>query len=218
MKIINVTPGILPIPPNGWGAVEKIIWETHLCLKDLGYDSEILYLNDVPKDADIVHIHVANLANEAHRRGISYYFTMHDHHAYLYGKDSDTYRENLEAIRNAKKAFVPDEESDEDEVEDEEDKDEEDDVETEIEEPEEIEVPKEEKEEHKKPSGAHTVEKKGDKFYVVEDGGEKAEVEDAYQVVALDYGRLQDRHFAQEDAERRRARDGQRSREEQHGG
>ena len=29
MKIINVTPGILPIPPNGWGAVEKIIWECH---------------------------------------------------------------------------------------------------------------------------------------------------------------------------------------------
>jgi hypothetical protein len=25
MKIINVTPGLLPIPPNGWGAVEKKI-------------------------------------------------------------------------------------------------------------------------------------------------------------------------------------------------
>lgn len=107
MKIINVTPGLLPIPPNGWGAVEKIIWETHLSLIDLGYDSEILYLNQVPKNADIVHIHVANLANEAHKRGIPYYFTMHDHHAYLYGKNSAVYKENLEAIQNAKKAFVP---------------------------------------------------------------------------------------------------------------
>jgi autotransporter strand-loop-strand O-heptosyltransferase len=107
MKIINVTPGLLPIPPNGWGAVEKIIWETHLCLKELGYDSQILYLNEIPSDADIVHIHVANLANEAHQKGIPYYFTMHDHHAYLYGKDSHAYRENLEAIRNAKRAFVP---------------------------------------------------------------------------------------------------------------
>lgn len=107
MNISNITPGLLPIPPNGWGAVEKIIWETHLCLKELGHDSHITYLNDIPTDADIVHIHVANLANEAHSRGIPYYFTMHDHHAYLYGKDSHVYKENLEAIRNAKRAFVP---------------------------------------------------------------------------------------------------------------
>lgn len=107
MEIINITPGLIPIPPNGWGAVEKIIWETHLCLKELGHDSHICYLNDIPKDADIVHIHVANLANEAHKRGIKYYFTMHDHHAFLYGKDSEVYKENYEAIKNAQKAFVP---------------------------------------------------------------------------------------------------------------
>ena len=107
MNIVNVTPGLIPIPPNGWGAVEKIIWETHLCLLDYGHNSKIVYLDDIPKDTDVVHIHVANLANEAHRRGIPYYFTMHDHHAYLYGKDSNVYRENLEAIKNAKRAFVP---------------------------------------------------------------------------------------------------------------
>jgi autotransporter strand-loop-strand O-heptosyltransferase len=106
MKIINVTPGLIPIPPNGWGAVEKIIWETHKCLQELGHDSQILFLDDI-KDYDIVHIHVANLANLAHKKGIPYYFTMHDHHAYLYGKDSHAYKENLEAIKNAKKAFVP---------------------------------------------------------------------------------------------------------------
>jgi autotransporter strand-loop-strand O-heptosyltransferase len=106
MKIINVTPGLIPIPPNGWGAVEKIIWEIHNCLLKLGHDSTIAYLDDV-NDYDIVHIHVANLANLAHERGIPYYFTMHDHHAYLYGKDSSSYKENLKAIKNAKKAFVP---------------------------------------------------------------------------------------------------------------
>jgi autotransporter strand-loop-strand O-heptosyltransferase len=106
MKIINVTPGLLPIPPNGWGAVEKIIWETHNALLELGHDSQIQYLNEV-KDYDVVHIHVANLANMAYERGIPYYFTMHDHHAYLYGKDSQVYKENLQAIKNAKKAFVP---------------------------------------------------------------------------------------------------------------
>jgi hypothetical protein len=26
MKITQVTPGLITIPPNGWGAVEKIIW------------------------------------------------------------------------------------------------------------------------------------------------------------------------------------------------
>ena len=106
MKIINVTPGLIPIPPNGWGAVEKIIWETHNSLLKLGHDSQILYLDDI-KDYDIVHIHVANLANIAHERGIPYYFTMHDHHAFLYGQDSEVFKENMLAIKNAKKAFVP---------------------------------------------------------------------------------------------------------------
>ena len=105
--IVNVTPGIIPIPPNGWGAVEKIIWEFHNNLLELGYDSRIAYLDEVPENADIVHIHVANLALIAHERGIPYYFTTHDHHAYLYGKDSDVYKENLLAMKYAIKSFVP---------------------------------------------------------------------------------------------------------------
>ncbi len=107
MKIINVTPGLIPIPPNGWGAVEKIIWDFHNNLLALGHDSRITYLDDVPSDADIIHIHVANLALMAYEKGIPYYFTCHDHHAYLYGKDSPVYKENLEAMRHAVKSFVP---------------------------------------------------------------------------------------------------------------
>ena len=107
MKVINVTPGLISIPPNGWGAVEKIIWENHCNFKKLGVDSSIKYLDDVDSSDDIVMIHVANLANIAHDRGIQYYFMMHDHHAYLYGKDSPVYKENLKAIKGAKKAFVP---------------------------------------------------------------------------------------------------------------
>lgn len=106
-NIVNITPGLIPIPPNGWGAIEKIIWEIHNNLIHLGYDSSIKYLDDVSADDDVVHIHVANLANMAHERGIPYYFTFHDHHAYVYGKDSELYKENLKAIKNAKKAFVP---------------------------------------------------------------------------------------------------------------
>lgn len=107
MKIVNITPGLIPIPPNGWGAVEKIIWEFHNNLITLGHDSHITYLDDVPDDVDIVHIHVANLALLAKERGIPYYFTVHDHHAYLNGKDSWIYKENLEAMKYAVKSFVP---------------------------------------------------------------------------------------------------------------
>lgn len=108
MKIINVTPGLLPIPPNGWGAVEKIIWEVHNNLISMGHISDIKYLNDVtPQQTDIIHIHVANLALEAHSRGIPYYFSMHDHHSVLYGKDSHVFKENYEAIKNSILTFLP---------------------------------------------------------------------------------------------------------------
>ncbi|MEY4573043.1 MAG: hypothetical protein RLZ10_2313 [Bacteroidota bacterium] len=108
MKVINVTPGIIPIPPNGWGAVEKIIWDYHLELKNLNIQSEILYLNDVKyDDSKVVHVHTANLANESYSRGIPYIFTMHDHHAYLYGKQSRCFEENLKAIENSVISLSP---------------------------------------------------------------------------------------------------------------
>lgn len=102
MKVINVTPGLLPIPPNGWGAVEKVIWDYHLQLQKNGIKSEIKYLNEIKyDDSMVVHVHVANLANECFERGIPYIFTIHDHHAYLYGKDSPCFKENLRAIENS---------------------------------------------------------------------------------------------------------------------
>ena len=32
MKITHVTPGLITIPPNGWGAIEKVIWNYNLNL------------------------------------------------------------------------------------------------------------------------------------------------------------------------------------------
>jgi len=102
MKVIQVHLGLLPIPPNGWGAVEKIIWEYHQNLNKKGLECKINYLNDITyTDDTIVHVHVANLANECYKRGIPYIFTIHDHHAYLYGKDSSVFKENLKAIENS---------------------------------------------------------------------------------------------------------------------
>ena len=47
MRIAQITPGLIPIPPNGWGAVEKIIWEYTKVLRSLGHEVKILYANDI---------------------------------------------------------------------------------------------------------------------------------------------------------------------------
>ena len=105
-KIIQITPGIIPIPSNGWGAVEKIIWEYKTQLEKTGYDVDILYTDDVINNDNIVHVHMANLANILHKRGIEYTFSLHDHHTEHFGKDSECYKENYEAIKNSKLTFV----------------------------------------------------------------------------------------------------------------
>lgn len=107
MKIIQINTGIIPIPTKGWGAVEKIIWEYKQQLEFLGYDAEILYTDEVNKNPNqIVHVHMANLANILYERGIEYVFSLHDHHTEYFGKDSDCYRENYTAIKNSKLTFV----------------------------------------------------------------------------------------------------------------
>jgi autotransporter strand-loop-strand O-heptosyltransferase len=107
MRIAQITPGVIPIPPNGWGAVEKIIWEYTKVLTSLGHETQILYTDDVkPGEWDIVHVHMANLALVLRDRGIPYVFSHHDHHAYYFGKDSDVYKKNLEAIQGSVLSFV----------------------------------------------------------------------------------------------------------------
>ena len=65
MKITLVGPGIMPIPPTGWGAVEILVWDTKNALEDLGHEVQILNTKDyrhiinginsfVP---DFVHVH-----------------------------------------------------------------------------------------------------------------------------------------------------------------
>ena len=106
MIINQITPGIIPIPPNGWGAVEKIIWVYKQELEKLGHKVNIPYLNSVLSDnPDIVHIHMANLAVEAYNNNIPYIFSLHDHHVVHYGKGSYNYNINLEAIKKSVVSF-----------------------------------------------------------------------------------------------------------------
>ena len=108
MRICQVTPGLISIPPNGWGAVEKIIWEYKQSFERAGHICDVKYLGDVNKsDYDVIHIHVANLALVAHERDIPYVFTMHDHHSEVYGVNSDLYKQNREAIEKSIVSFVP---------------------------------------------------------------------------------------------------------------
>lgn len=106
MNITQITPGIISVPPNGWGATERIIWEYKIALEKIGHTCDVKFLNDVTT-TDIVHIHIANLAIEASKRGIPYIFTLHDHHVVLYGKESDVYKQNLEAMKKSIISFVP---------------------------------------------------------------------------------------------------------------
>ena len=42
MKISIVGPGIMPIPPTGWGAVEILIWDSKNALEALGHTVQII--------------------------------------------------------------------------------------------------------------------------------------------------------------------------------
>jgi glycosyltransferase involved in cell wall biosynthesis len=65
MKITLIGPGIMPIPPTGWGAVEILIWDTKNALEQLGHTIQIVNTrnpNEIIEQVnsfrpDFVHIH-----------------------------------------------------------------------------------------------------------------------------------------------------------------
>jgi len=64
MRIVLIGPGLSPIPPTGWGAVESLIWDYYENLKKAGIDAHIINnpdLNQVIREcnsqySDVVHI------------------------------------------------------------------------------------------------------------------------------------------------------------------
>jgi len=65
MKICLVGPGIMPIPPTGWGALERQMWDRACILGEKGHTGEIINvseMNEVAKGClsdnfDVIHIH-----------------------------------------------------------------------------------------------------------------------------------------------------------------
>jgi glycosyltransferase involved in cell wall biosynthesis len=47
MKFSLVGPGLMPIPPNGWGAIEILIWDYKLNLEKLGHQVQIVNTSDL---------------------------------------------------------------------------------------------------------------------------------------------------------------------------
>ncbi len=64
MKIAIIGPGIMPIPPTGWGAVEILIHDMRCALEDLGHEVHIINVKDKNEmirqtnevNADFVHV------------------------------------------------------------------------------------------------------------------------------------------------------------------
>jgi glycosyltransferase involved in cell wall biosynthesis len=57
MKICIVGPGIMPIPPTGWGAVEIIIWDYKQILEKLGHEVIIVNTKDPREIINICNSH-----------------------------------------------------------------------------------------------------------------------------------------------------------------
>lgn len=64
MNIAFIGPGIMPIPPDGWGAVESLIWEIACELGDKGHEGMIINVPDLNEivntvqenDFDFIHL------------------------------------------------------------------------------------------------------------------------------------------------------------------
>lgn len=73
LRLVIIGPGIMPIPPHGWGAVENLIWDTKCFIEKYHSDKiavSIVNVNDMNEivrqtnefKPDIVHIHYDNHA------------------------------------------------------------------------------------------------------------------------------------------------------------
>jgi len=106
MKISIIGPGIMPIPPKGWGAVESLIWDYNIELKNLGHDVQIVntqnrqdIVNQVNSfNPDFVHLQYDDLADVLphihcrHKAATTHYGYLDQPHRYGgYGRVFNTF-------------------------------------------------------------------------------------------------------------------------------
>jgi len=105
LKIGQIHTGTIRIPPNGWGAVEEIIWQYCNALKRKGHTCDIVTFNQNLEDYDILHVHMANQAIELKKRNLPHFFTDHDICPLVQGIESELYKQHVEAIKGSIKTF-----------------------------------------------------------------------------------------------------------------
>jgi glycosyltransferase involved in cell wall biosynthesis len=72
MKIALVGPGLMPIPPSGWGAIESLIWKHYQGLRAMGHTVQIFNSQDTRavikeinnQDFDFVHVQYDEFAHD----------------------------------------------------------------------------------------------------------------------------------------------------------
>lgn len=114
MKIIQINPCWVEIPPKGWGAIEEVIWNYKVELEKYGHEVEIMMYYDFVtkyesegKFFDIVHIHVTDQTPYCIDNDIPYYYSLHDIHTFLYSKNSKNYLLTSAAISHSILTFSP---------------------------------------------------------------------------------------------------------------
>lgn len=90
MKIALIGPGIMPIPPQNWGAVESLIWDQYEYLSKKNHQVDIINTNDLravaehvnKTDYDFVHLHYDDHAIQL-TRSINKPFCTTTHYGYI---------------------------------------------------------------------------------------------------------------------------------------
>lgn len=96
MKISIIGPGIMPIPPKGWGAVESLIWDYNIELTKLGHEVQIVNTQDRREivnqvnqyNPDFVHLQYDDLydvlpyINCKHKAATTHYGYLEQPHRY----------------------------------------------------------------------------------------------------------------------------------------
>jgi glycosyltransferase involved in cell wall biosynthesis len=119
MNIAFIGPGILPIPPNGWGAVELLVWEYAKELGELGHTGTIIntpdhdqIIDELKNDEyDFIHLHYDmfySILDRVSKVQPKAKIAISSHHAYIERPEIHTmygYAPVFEFLKNNKKYY-----------------------------------------------------------------------------------------------------------------